>query len=640
MSQDGLNTGHATTPGVSSQGKQAAHLIMELEYEDRAIWIAVLASGVGLLAGGQTASQFVVSQIYQGLTQSTQPIHLRMREAIDLANRELLHGRISDPDKPVLAAAALIAAIDQQVLRVSYVGDLVAYAWIEGLTYPISGNHPQFASSAGTSVINSADRLGQVPDVAIHSLVLDPRVQATISHDSQKQLGVKEEMVCRENTLLILSSGEISTQMIGDTIAYTSSAADPGVIANGIVTRPEVVGGPNDATAIVLRTELSSAKRSLIDARILYPIMAMFLFVAAVSGMIIGYPELASQWHIIAPPVARSGVDNTVAHDKIGIVANDSVEKGSDLVTSNDATLPLTETVKSSVVMTQAALTITPVVAPPSVAQSEDTGDNRDLWNATSTPVAWATWTSTPTTEPTFTPTKTVNPTARPTLTLTTESIASVTRELVAGRATSPATLASLPGTSSTARLQIIIPTSTSTGTATATATRTRTPSPTFTATSSPTNTPTQRPSSTSTQTPLPSAVPATADVAPQRVAGDFKLLNPANGFRSNGRQFFEWSFQGSLADFQKFEVVLWEDGQQPLQHAFGIAPPTKNHRISVNFDALSQQLPIFKAGTTYNWGILVVSENPYTRLQYLGGGWRFSYAPASSSNGSDRPGE
>lgn len=94
-----------------------------------------------------------------------------------------------------------------------------------------------------------------------------------------------------------------------------------------------------------------------------------------------------------------------------------------------------------------------------------------------------------------------------------------------------------------------------------------------------------------------------------------------------SGKQLFKWATETVLKINEGFEIVLWQIGQDPVTHGFGIAEPTRIGEKSVDFEMLSRTLPhLLQGGEEYMWGVLLVEISPYRRLQYLGGGQRFQF--------------
>ncbi|MCB9150094.1 MAG: hypothetical protein H6641_15160 [Caldilineaceae bacterium] len=144
------------------------------------------------------------------------------------------------------------------------------------------------------------------------------------------------------------------------------------------------------------------------------------------------------------------------------------------------------------------------------------------------------------------------------------------------------------------------------------------------------------RAEATGTPSPTPTLVAGTPTPSPtpvfrpqQAAAASVRSIEPVRPQPGEaGRSFFsfEWRADGPLQDGQKFELVLWRPEQDPLNDGFGLAAPTTNTHVNVDLDRLDNTLGgLFDEGE-YRWGVLLVTENPYRRLLYLGGGSQFFY--------------
>ena len=109
------------------------------------------------------------------------------------------------------------------------------------------------------------------------------------------------------------------------------------------------------------------------------------------------------------------------------------------------------------------------------------------------------------------------------------------------------------------------------------------------------------------TSIPQPTATPVRVPVvAPP------ELLSPAPDARPSGITVFEWRPAVPLEKGQAYEIVVWSPEQDPNQ-ARGIASPTPGKALEINLDQLFESGQ-FREGSLY-WTVLVVQEEPYTRL-------------------------
>lgn len=139
--------------------------------------------------------------------------------------------------------------------------------------------------------------------------------------------------------------------------------------------------------------------------------------------------------------------------------------------------------------------------------------------------------------------------------------------------------------------------------------TATAVPQHTSTATTVPaTATPTAKPTNVAINTPRPAPV----------VNYSVALLEPASKTIGIGTDRFSWKPNFTLAKGQAFELIFWKEGQDPLVSGKGWFGTSTNTSTSGD---------LIKAGAptdSYLWGVLLVQTNPYQRVKYLGGGWKY----------------
>lgn len=161
----------------------------------------------------------------------------------------------------------------------------------------------------------------------------------------------------------------------------------------------------------------------------------------------------------------------------------------------------------------------------------------------------------------------------------------------------------------------------TETATATASPMPTATPSPepsataspteTATATAEPTATPTASATPSRTLTPRPTATrPPAATATP--VLSPPALVGPAQNATVGGVVAFAWQPTGPLPAGAAYEVVWWNDGEDPAA-ARGIAPPTTEAQLSADLNVLYTSGQI--KTSLLRWAVLIVRTQPYARL-------------------------
>jgi hypothetical protein len=132
---------------------------------------------------------------------------------------------------------------------------------------------------------------------------------------------------------------------------------------------------------------------------------------------------------------------------------------------------------------------------------------------------------------------------------------------------------------------------------------------------------------------PLPTPTPTIPSVA-------LELVSPNDGDSGTAERIFEWATSYVPREGEGFELVFWLPGQNPMTAGFGLAAPTADLRIRVNLTKLDDVLgPRLEPGA-YQWGVLLVQREPYTRLRLLGEPRTFHYFRAGDSGSSGGGGQ
>ncbi len=89
-------------------------------------------------------------------------------------------------------------------------------------------------------------------------------------------------------------------------------------------------------------------------------------------------------------------------------------------------------------------------------------------------------------------------------------------------------------------------------------------------------------------------------------------------------------------AENEGFELVFWREGQDPLAQGFGLASPTNQSSVVVDLASLDANPNHPLEPGDYLWGVRLVQRDPYQKLQFLGGGFRFRFDREGGGGGGD----
>ena len=127
------------------------------------------------------------------------------------------------------------------------------------------------------------------------------------------------------------------------------------------------------------------------------------------------------------------------------------------------------------------------------------------------------------------------------------------------------------------------------------------------------------------TQIFFPTITP-TSTTAPVSENASVLLIGPRSSILQ-GEQNFRWISNVALRPGQLFELVFWEEGQDPIVNGFGPVGAKAETSLIIDMDEFAETFAFFNPGQSYQWGILLVTESPYRRLRFLGGSSPFRFA-------------
>jgi len=121
LRHNGWRAAAATDPGQVRDHNE------DVYYVDAAAGIFLVADGVGGHAAGEVAARIAADRIRRRVERQDAPAHVRVREAITLANREILLKAESDPEFAGMACVLTLAVLEDGELTVGHVGDSRLY---------------------------------------------------------------------------------------------------------------------------------------------------------------------------------------------------------------------------------------------------------------------------------------------------------------------------------------------------------------------------------------------------------------------------------------------------------------------------------------------------------------------------------
>ena len=121
LRRNGWRVAAATDPGRVRDHNEDVYAV------DAGSGMFLVADGVGGHAAGEVAARIAADLIRRRVERQDAPAHVRVREAITLANREILTRAQSDPALAGMACVLTLAVLEGEELTIGHVGDSRLY---------------------------------------------------------------------------------------------------------------------------------------------------------------------------------------------------------------------------------------------------------------------------------------------------------------------------------------------------------------------------------------------------------------------------------------------------------------------------------------------------------------------------------
>jgi len=122
------------------------------------------------------------------------------------------------------------------------------------------------------------------------------------------------------------------------------------------------------------------------------------------------------------------------------------------------------------------------------------------------------------------------------------------------------------------------------------------------------------------TSIPIPNAPPT----PPTASASPFQIISPGDGTILRCKPQFAWQDSVGLAPGHLYEIVIWKVGED-WKKGRGVTSADLRTSRDVDLNYLDDQRDWFEPGE-YEWGILDITTDPYSRHSMLGYGGRFTF--------------
>lgn len=278
-----LRSAGASDPGrVRRNNEDAWHLDA-----DRGIFFVV--DGIGGQAAGEKAAEIALSRLRARLERQTGTAEQRVREAITMANNEILRAAGENPAWKGMACVLTVAVLDENEVVVGHVGDSRLYQIRQGKIRKVTHDHSPVGEREDSSELTEAEAMRHPRRNEVF------RDVGSESHnpDDADFIEIQRMPFDAESALLICSDG-LSDQVPSADIlrSVESHAGDPDKAVRELISAANQAGGKDNVTVVLVEGDefISQAPPKVESAgnglRWLWFVLAMA--VAAAAGFFAG----------------------------------------------------------------------------------------------------------------------------------------------------------------------------------------------------------------------------------------------------------------------------------------------------------------------------------------------------------------
>ncbi len=245
-----LKSAARTDPGrVRRNNEDAFHLDPE-----RGIFLVV--DGIGGHAAGEKAAAIAVERIRARLERQTGAVELRIREAIALANNEILAAAGTNPEWQGMACVLTLAVVENGTAHIGHVGDSRIYLIRRGEIRKVTRDHSPVGEREDAGEIGEAEAMRHPRRNEVF------RDVGSEEHapDDPNFIDIERLPFDAESALLLCSDG-LSDQVPAAEIerAVERHAGDPDAAARVLIEAANAAGGKDNVTVLIVEGERFTA---------------------------------------------------------------------------------------------------------------------------------------------------------------------------------------------------------------------------------------------------------------------------------------------------------------------------------------------------------------------------------------------
>lgn len=231
--------------------------------EDRVYWdadrgIFLVIDGIGGQAAGEKAADIAFNRVRARLERQTGTAEERIREAITVANNEILHAAAANPAWQGMACVLTVAVAENGRVLIGHVGDSRLYQIRRGEIRKITHDHSPVGEREDNREISEAEAMRHPRRNEVYRDV-GSQEHAPDDPDFIELIGIPME----PDSALLLCSDGLSDQVTSAEILRTvlANAGDPGAAVHELIEAANRAGGKDNVSVLVVEGEQFAAAR-------------------------------------------------------------------------------------------------------------------------------------------------------------------------------------------------------------------------------------------------------------------------------------------------------------------------------------------------------------------------------------------
>ena len=226
---------------------------------DRGIFLVV--DGIGGQAAGEKAAEIAIDRVRKRLERQTGTPEDRVREAITIANNEILDAAATNPEWKGMACVLTLAVIENGHAIIGHVGDSRLYRIWNGEIEKITRDHSPVGEREDNQEISEAEAMRHPRRNEVYRDVGSQEH----SPDDRDFIDIVDEPFPPDSALLLCSDG-LSDQVTKDEIkrAVLANAGNPTAAVHELIGAANRAGGKDNVTILIVEGEQFAAVRPVL----------------------------------------------------------------------------------------------------------------------------------------------------------------------------------------------------------------------------------------------------------------------------------------------------------------------------------------------------------------------------------------